>query len=219
MIPKVIFQIDPEKEYQYLQLFNSTPGLSNLSVFNFSDISDHRRIIKKINSFWDDTDKKVVKNIEAQWQTIETEYFKQIKKITGVDWLYPKYYAYFMAFSSLIGFSNPFNLRSQEIVLTTGAQINPCFIIGHELFHSHYYYLVEKMGLTTRLNQTIFTEGVAALALFETTAKKLFSDTDSETSIDSYPEVRAKWPILLEHWRRRRNFNNFLTEISQDNRL
>jgi hypothetical protein len=216
---KVKFEINPEKEYEYHRLFCNTPGFGGMSIFAFNSIDEKARIIKKINNFWDNEDKVLIKKIEAEWKLIEKDYFKLIAEITETPWLFETYHAYFLAFSTVIGFSNPFNLRSEEIALTTGAIINPKFLVGHELFHSHYYHVVDKMKMITRLNQTIFTEGVAALVLFETKAKNLFSETDIERSINSYPEVQAKWPILLDYWRKRSSFKDFLMQIAQDTRL
>lgn len=133
-----------------------------------------------------------------------------IKDVTGTKWLFDAYHAYFLAFSTMIGFSNPLNLGSDEIALTTGSIVNPKFLVGHELFHCHYYYIVNKMKLTGRLNRTVFTEGTAALALFE---------TDAFSSINSYVEVSAKWSVFLEHWRRRVSFEDFLLKIAGDSRL
>lgn len=218
-MPTVKFEIDPEKEYEYHRLFQNSQGFEGMSIFSFTPIKNKNRIIKKTTNFWDDDDKKLIKKIESEWKLIEKDYFKLFENITEVPWLYKTYHAYFLAFSPTIGFSNPFNLRSEEIVLTTGAIINPKFLVGHELFHSHYYYLVDKMKMTARLNRTIFTEGVAALALFETKAKKLFSETDVESSINSYPEVREKWPIFLDYWRKRFSFEDFLIKVAQDSRF
>ncbi|MFA7301599.1 MAG: hypothetical protein WC069_04770 [Candidatus Shapirobacteria bacterium] len=215
----VNFEINPEKEYEYHRLFCNNHGFEGMSIFSFTPIKSKTRIIKKINGFWDDDDRKLIKKIESEWRLIEKDYFKLFEDITGISWLYKNYYAYFLAFSPTIGFSNPFNLRSEEIALTTGAIINPKFLVGHELFHSHYYYTVDKMKMTTRLNRTLFTEGVAALALFETKAKRLFSETDVESSINSYPEVRANWLILLDYWRKRFCFEDFLIKVAQDSRF
>ncbi|MDP4009981.1 MAG: hypothetical protein Q8P53_03270 [Candidatus Shapirobacteria bacterium] len=218
-MPMVKFEINSEKEYEYHQLFCNTLGFEGMSIFSFTPIKNKSRITKKIAGFWDDDDKELIKKIESEWKLIEKDYFKLFEKITGTPWLYKTYHAYFLAFSSMIGFSNPFNLRSQEIALTTGAIINPKFLVGHELFHSHYYYVVDKMKMTARLNKTIFTEGVAALALFKTKAKSLFPGTDTESSVNSYPEVRAKWPILLDYWQKRLSFEDFLIKIAQDSRF
>jgi len=190
-----------------------------MSIFSFTPIDNKARILKKISNFWDDDDKNLIKQIESEWKLIEKEYFRLFEDITEIPWLYKTYYSYFLAFSTKIGFSNPFNLKSKEIALTTGAVINPKFLVGHELFHSHYYYVVDKLKMTARLNRTVFTEGVAALALFETKAKKLFHETDTESSIDSYPEVRAKWPIFLDYWHKRLSFEDFLIKVAQDNRF
>ncbi|MBI2465155.1 hypothetical protein HYV64_03370 [Candidatus Shapirobacteria bacterium] len=215
----VKFEINPEKEYEYHQLFCNTRGFEGMSIFSFTPIKNKTKITKKIIDFWDDDDKELTKKIESEWKLIEKGCFKLFEDITETSWLYKTYHAYFLAFSPIIGFSNPFNLRSQEIALTTGAIINPKFLIGHELFHSHYYYVVDKMKMTARLNRTIFTEGVAALALFETKAKNLFPETDTESSISSYPEVRANWSIFLDYWRKRLSFEDFLMKIAQDSRF
>lgn len=218
-MPTVKFEIDPEKEYEYHQLFLDTHGLEQASIFYHSPIGDKTRIVNKIKNFWDEQDKEIISKIEKQWKTIENDYFKQIEEITQVSWSHQAYHAYFLAFSNMIGFSNPFNLDSNEIVLTTGSIINPKFLVGHELFHSHYYRLVDKLGLTKRLNQTIFTEGIASLVIFETGIKNLFSETDASSSINSYSEVQNKWPVLLEHWQQRENLNSFLYKVAQDTRL
>lgn len=215
----VKFEISPEKEYEYHRLFCNTRGFEVLSIFSFTPIKNKNRIIKKITNFWDNDDRKLIKKIEGQWRLIEKDYFRLFEDITGTSWLYQTYHAYFLAFSPTIGFSNPFNLRSKEVALTTGAIINPKFLVGHELFHSHYYYVVDKMKMTARLNRTLFTEGVAALALFETKAKNLFPETDIESSINSYPEVRANWPVLLDYWHKRLNFKDFLIKVAQDSRF
>jgi len=190
-----------------------------MSIFSDATLGDKARIIKKINNFWDEENKKLILKIESEWRTIETDYFKQIAELTGVDWLYQTYRAYFLAFGTSRGFSNPFNTRSDEFILTTGAIINPKFLTGHELFHCHYYYIVNKVGLTERLSRTLFIEGIASLMLFETKISKLFSETDFARSRDSYPEVKEKWPILLEHWNKRVNFEAFLNTAAQDTRL
>lgn len=215
----VKFEINPVKEYEYHRLFCNTRGFEEMSIFSYTPVKNKTRIIKKINDFWDDNDKKIIKKIESEWKLIEKDYFNLFENITEIPWLYKTYYAYFLAFSSTIGFSNPFNLRSQEITLTTGAIINPKFLVGHELFHSHYYYVVDKMKMTARLNRTLFTEGVAALALFETKAKSLFPETNIESSINSYPEVRANWPTLLDYWHKRLSLEDFLIKIAKDSRF
>ena len=211
-MPKLNFLIDPDKEYEYHRLFLSHRGLARLSLFNHSSIEDKERIIRKINSFWDNQDREVINEIEKHWQTIETQYFNLVEKITGVPWVYQNYSAFFLAFSLVAGFSNPFNLKSSEIVLTTGAAINPKFIVAHELFHSHYYYVVDKLGLTEKANKTLFTEGIAGLALFKTEMRELFPDTDTEKSISSYSEVRQNWEKLETLWGERTSFKDFLIE-------
>ena len=216
---RVKFEINPEKEYEHHQLFCNTKGLERMSIFSFTPMKNKTRIVKKINDFWDDDDGKLIKKIESEWRLIEKDYFRLFVDITGTPWLYKIYHAYFLAFSPIIGFSNPSNLKSEEIALTTGAITNPKFIVGHELFHSHYYYVADKMKMTARLNRTLFTEGVAALALFETKAKSLFPETDIESSINSYSEVRANWPILLDYWRKRLSFEDFLINLAKDCRF
>lgn len=190
-----------------------------MSIFSEAALADKPRIIRKINNFWDEEDRKLIQEIENAWRTIETDYFNMVAELTGVDWLYQTYHAYFLAFVTSRGFSNPFNTRSEEFILSTGATINPKFLTGHELFHSHYYYIVSKMGLTERLSRTLFIEGVASLMFFETKLSKLFFETDFSRSRDSYPEVKGKWPLLLEHWGKRTNFDEFLRNIAADIRL
>lgn len=218
-MPKVSFDISPEKEYEYHQLFCKTPGFNRMSTFSEAALADKSRIIRKINNFWDEEDRKLIQEIESAWRTIEMDYFKMVAELTGVDWLYQTYHAYFLAFGTSRGFSNPFNTKSEEFILSTGAIINPKFLTGHELFHSHYYYIVSKMGLTERLSRTIFIEGVASLMFFETKMGDLFPETNFISGRDSYPEVKEKWPILLEHWEKRVNFEMFLSTVAKDNRL
>src|SRR3990167_11286741 len=159
---KVIFKIDQQKEYEYHQLFLHVPGLAVMSPLTAATMEDKQKIIQDIETFWSAENKLTVGLIEKKWREVESDYFPLIREITRVDWLYENYFAYFLAFSKIMGFSNPFNMKSQEIVLTTEAIINPRFLVGHELFHSHYFYIVDKLGMTPRLNKTLFTEGVAA---------------------------------------------------------
>jgi hypothetical protein len=213
-MPKVTFLIDPDKEYEYHQLFQKVPEFNRMSIFAYTPIDDKPRIIKKIQNFWDDEDRAAIKKIEDEWRIIEKDYFELIREITGVEWLYDEYFAYFLAFSTVIGFSNPFNLKSQEIIMTPAAAINPKFIVAHELFHSHYFYVVDKLGMTGIANKTLFTEGVAALVLFKTKMKELFPNTDFQSSINSYPQVAKEWDKLVNLWEKRKNFKDFLIEIT-----
>jgi hypothetical protein len=215
----VSFDINPEKEFEYHQLFCKIPGFNRMSLFSSTALENKPRIIQKITNFWDDEDKKCVKEIEATWRGMENEYFKQIAEITGVDWLFPVYHAYFLAFGTPIGFSNPFNKTSSEFVLSTGAIVNPKFFTGHELFHSHYYYIIDKLGLYDRLCRTVFIEGVAVLALLESKVSNLFPQEDFERSKNSYPDVKAKLPILREYWERRTSFEDFLKNIANETSL
>jgi hypothetical protein len=212
---QVIFQIDPETEYQYHQLFQAHPEMRDFSLFGYHSIHNKPRIIRKIESFWDDEDRKYIRIIEQKWRHIEVDYFRLVSEITGTNWLYEDYYAYFLAFSKIIAFSNPYNFKSQEFILTTGALMNPQFLVGHELFHCHYYYLINKLKLTPNLNATVFTEGIAALTLSDLRMRCLFPETDFQSSIHYYPEVAKQWPIFQELWHSRSNFADFLQIVSQ----
>jgi len=209
---KVNFIIDPNKEYKYHKLFEKIPQFNTMSLFAFVPIKDKKRIIRKINNFWDNKDKKLITGIEKKWREIEKGYFDLVSKITEEDWLYNEYNAYILAFSTIIGFSNPFNLKSKEIALTISSIINPKFLVAHELFHSHYYYVIEKYGMTNKANKTLFTEGVAALVLTETKMKSLFPETNFESSISSYPQVRTNWNRFKELWNKRKSFKGFIIE-------
>ena len=210
---QVNFVIDARKEYEYQKLFQKVSWLNKMSLFTYTPIDNKSRIIRKIESFWDDEDREIVKKIEKEWRTIEKDYFKLVQEITGIEWLYDEYFAYFLALSPVIGFSNPYNFKSQEIALTPSAIINPRFIVGHELFHSHYYYLVDKLGMTKNANRTIFTEGIAALMLFKTSMKDLFPNTDFQSSINYYTQVAKAWDTLVKIWEKRTSFKNFLEEV------
>lgn len=52
----VKFEVNPEKEYEYHQLFRENSGLNGASIFSFTPIGDKQRIVKKIENFWDEDD-------------------------------------------------------------------------------------------------------------------------------------------------------------------
>jgi hypothetical protein len=211
-MPKVIFKIDPEKEYEYHKLFFEHHGLDHMSLFRHQSIEDKKRIIRKINSFWDETDKKVFAEVENQWRTIENQYFPLIEEITEEKWASDTFYAYCLAFSNNTGYSSPYIPDSREISFSTGAIINPKFIIGHELFHTHFYHVIHRLGLDHKAKNTLFNEGTAALVLFKTKAFELFPNTHPQSSIDSHGIVSRNWPTLVNLWEKRTSFKGFLEE-------
>jgi hypothetical protein len=101
-MPRVTFEISPQKEFKYHQLFRKYhKHTEKYSLFAFEKELNSDRVIKKAEGFWDDQDRAKIKEIENIWGTIEQDYFRLVEKITGVQWPYDKYKAFFSCFLSI----------------------------------------------------------------------------------------------------------------------
>lgn len=218
-MPKVHFVIDPKKEYEYHKLFLETDAWNDLSLFQFQSIKDEARVIKKIERFWDDKDKQIIGQVEAEWRPIEDSYFKLLEEITDQKCSYQIYNVFFLVFIvNTLGFSNPFENDGSEIVLgigASGAAIDSKFIIAHELFHTHYYYVVSKLGLEKAINTTLI-EGTADLALFYSEMKDSLPESKIDQCTQTYQEVRDNWKILHSNWEKRKSFEDYLRNSIND---
>ena len=207
-MPSVDFRNDSEKEYEYHELFRK--HWPEHTLFAFQTNFKKRRIIKKIDDFWDEYDNEALDTMVKQWKPIEKMYFERVAKVTGVPWLHDTYYVYVLAFMTLIGgFSNPHNLKSQECVISPSSIINPKFFVAHELFHSHYYYVLQQLGLP-EANKTLFTESTVDFVLFYSDIKELLPASNEESYTRHYSEVRNNWDKLFPLWQNRVDFKGFL---------
>lgn len=203
------FVIDPQKELEYHKFFKSVKGLEVCS--NFENIKDESAVLKTIQDFWTEELRDHVKKMQATWDEINDEYFRLLQEITDSPLLYDDYYCYLCS-NTTLGFSNPFDARSKEFILIPVNLSIANYLAAHELFHTHYYSIWSKLGLS-EVSPTLLTEGTAVLGMLFSNMQILFNNDMNfiDSCIKSYPIVEDNWAELAKSWKARESFNSFLT--------
>ena len=208
-IPKVEFVFDIEKELDYINLFKNELKSSRLSVEdNFLLENDLPTFKKRIEDKYKEEDKK---EIENNWKEIEEQYFKRIENVTGHKWLHQEYKVILV--DSKFGLCNPFKPTTNEVAVSfnfSKREIN--YIIAHEIFHSHYFQIVDSKS-EGKLFSTELNENCNILALLFSEVKNLFPFADDafiKSCIKSHKKAEGYFPELLSIWENRKDFDDYL---------
>lgn len=207
-VPKVCFVFDSEKEVQYIGIlkgFGAKPLASEDQRLFDTNLSEFKKNIEKL--YRDEVKRK----IEADWGIIEGKYFSLVEKVTGHQWLHRKYTV--ILTSTMLGLCNPSNPETNEVAVSFNfPNIVINYIIAHEIFHSHYFQIVNKMG-SDKLFSTELNENCAVFALLFTEIKKLFpfaDDTMIESCIKSHENAAKYFNELHSLWNRKKDFDDYL---------
>lgn len=210
-MPKVIFQFDPKKEYEYIRFFEEHFGVVDLPKQLRTIWGDKKKAVEAIGSSYDQRKKELY---EREWRKIEQDYFKMIEAITGHPWKHRTYRVIMTKY--MYGFCNPLDPDTREVTCRQDIpKIERNYIIAHELLHSHYFGIVAKKN-DPRLFSTELNENFNVLALCFSEAKRLMVDPKHEWIIAGWANSNARavkyFQQLLPLWEGRKSFTQYLKE-------
>lgn len=145
---KVHFSFDAKKELEYIRYFEKNFSQLDIPAGLRAVIDDDRAAARFIEEKYDDANKDAH---ELGWRKIEDDYFHLVQKITGHAWAHETYTIYLTEF--MPGFCDPIHSQVQEMTARQNySDVERNYIIAHELFHSHYFDIAEKIGLDDLFN-------------------------------------------------------------------
>lgn len=216
ILPKVKFVFDAEKELEAIKIFvNEFNEKSFLpkDILIFLEKGEDTKIIEFLNNSYK---KEILNKFEKEWLGIEKEYFKAIEKVTGYYWSH-KEYIVFVTYL-IKGFCNPIDSNIDYVFVAQdldSSGIN--YVIAHELFHSHYFNIVENTD--DSLFYTEYNENTAIFCLLFTEVKKLFPGFDEDiikSCINSHPGAAKYFDQMFDVWEKRIDFKDYLERVVKE---
>lgn len=211
-LPKVKFVFSAKKELVAIKIFVNKFGHKSFLPKGVLELLEHKqdkKIIEILERFYK---KENIKRIEKEWRKIEKQYFESVEKVTGHRWAHKEYKVILTKY--IIGFCSQFTPDANHVFVRQSTRgIAKNYITAHELFHSHYFKIVENKNEC--LGYTEYNENCAVLALLFTEVKKLFPDFDQkvvQSCIQSHPRAAKYFKQLLKVWKSRKNFEDYLKQ-------
>jgi hypothetical protein len=148
--------------------------------------------------------------IAKKWRVINKEYFDWVSKITGHKWTKNKYKCYVS--SSYIaggGYQKP----DMVFVFPFRKDVDSNIIIAHELFHLHFFDVVNEIGFDIDEKKLWdISEVVVVLVLSEIKIKNFVYKPMI------YPQHKDLYKELKLLWKKRKSFGEFLiSAVNQEN--
>ena len=211
---KVRFVFDARKELEYIRYFEKNFRRLDIPADLREVIDDNASAIKLIEGKYNDANKQTY---ELGWRKIEDAYFSLVEKITGHAWAHENYTVYLTEF--MLGFCDPMRSQAQEVTARQQySDIERNYIIAHELFHSHYFDIAEKIG-NGDLFKTELNENADILALCFTELREVLFKKDDEWIIEYLIRSNAKahpyFERLLAIWETRKSFDDYLAKSAE----
>ncbi|GEM_PF-4799190 len=208
-MPKVTFEFNAKKEYDFINFFEKNLYKLNLPKNLRSNWKNKKEAIKLIEAVYK---KERKKEYENNWKPIEKDYFDLVEKITNHKWLHKNYRVVITKY--MLGFANPFDINTNKVTCRQNyKKIERNYIIAHELFHLHYHKIISKKNNPALFNSEL-NENCVILTLCFSEIKNLLVEPKNEWIIkewiNSHPDAAKYFKKLLPLWKNRKNFDDYL---------
>lgn len=208
MLPKIEFKIDADNELAYLKKFAEMCGTSKLKPESLELLKkSSKEAIKIIEIGYQQKDFiEFVKNLKKEWERIGEAYLKKIEELTGFKWQHDQYICYISL--NVPGLSDLFDKKLDKIILSNILPASTMkYVLAHELFHLHYFYICKKEKMSIEAASTTINEALPLLLMVvNKDLGKLWPDISLERVRNSYPGVNKIIDELVKIYKPNMNF-------------
>jgi len=216
----VKFKTDPEKELEYFDRFVKSCGTSKLKKESLELISlDKKEAIKRLEEGYKKEDFiQFVKDLKKEWKKIEKEYFQKVKESTGLDWQHERYICYVSL--NVPGLGDLVDKSWDKVILSNILPANIMkYVLAHELFHLHYFYVCKKEKMPIEAASVAINESIPILfMLVNPDIGKLFPEITVDRVRKSYQEVDRIIDKLIDVYKSEKNFIKLINKAIEIDR-